>query len=255
MAIDQESIKKAHSIMLDMLISFDAICKEHNLQYWLDAGTLLGAVRHKGFIPWDDDVDISMPVEDYEKFKKIAQSHLPKSMFLQHSLTEPTFPFDYMKIRDNRATITEFHEEGKEITYNQGLFLDIFPMLNIKDNRFNSLWYKFSFRAIEFFSAKKFKQDFIRALFVKSLHQMHLGWEYKDGKIIYGGEMPDVAKWYDYKDMFPLKYENFEGLNFSSPNSSKAYLIELYGESYMQIPPKDRQTVHAAKIEFRAPLI
>ena len=250
MAVSQENIEKAHLILLEMLVSFDAICKENNLEYWLDAGTLLGAVRHDGFIPWDDDVDISMPVEDYDKFKKIAQSNLPKSMFLQHKHSDKTFPYDYMKIRDNRAIIIEFHEEGKEVAYNQGLFLDIFPMLSVKNNKINSLWYKFSFSAIRFFSAKKYKQDFIRGLFVKSLHMLHQDSKDKENKIIYGGEMPDVAKWYKYKDIYPLKQEKFEGLEFASPYNSKAYLIELYGESYMQIPPKEKQTVHAAKIEF-----
>ena len=62
--IEPRILRKAQLIMLDMLIEFDAICKKHQLQYWLDSGTLLGAVRHQGFIPWDDDIDLSMPVED-----------------------------------------------------------------------------------------------------------------------------------------------------------------------------------------------
>ncbi len=250
MAIDTQTITKAHDIMFDMLIAFDDICKKHDLQYWLDAGTLLGAIRHDGFIPWDDDVDISMPVEDYNKFRKIAQDYLPDSMFLQDKESDRAFPFDYMKIRDSRADIIEFHEEDREVNYHQGLFLDIFPMFAIRDTLFHKTWYRFAFSAIRFFSAKKFKQDFIRGLFVKSVNSLHLDWNRNDTKIIYGGEMPDVAKWYDYKDIFPLKKESFEGKDFSSVNSAKAYLIELYGEDYMQIPPKDKQSVHASQINF-----
>ena len=62
--VDPKILRKAQLIMLDMLIEFDAICKKNQLQYWLDSGSLLGAVRHQGFIPWDDDIDISMPIED-----------------------------------------------------------------------------------------------------------------------------------------------------------------------------------------------
>ena len=248
MAIATQTIEKAHDIMFEMLQEFDAICKEHKLQYWLDAGTLLGAVRHKGFIPWDDDVDISMPVEDYHKFLEVAQDNLPQSMFLQNRDTDKTFSFDYTKIRDNRATIIEFHEEGKEVAYHQGLFLDIFPMLTIKDNPAYKKWYDFSFDSIRFFSAKKFKQDSLRAMFVRGINKLHLGWDKKDTKVIYGGQMPDVSKWYDYKDIFPLKELEFEGEKFLAPFNFHAYLVELYGEDYMQIPPKAKQTVHAAEI-------
>ena len=69
------SIKEAQSIMLDMLINFHKICKENDLSYFLDWGTLLGAVRHNGFIPWDDDLDVSMPREDFEKFKKLLKKN------------------------------------------------------------------------------------------------------------------------------------------------------------------------------------
>ncbi len=246
--IDNKTIKKAQLIMLDMLIEFDKICKKHKLEYWLDSGTLLGAVRHDGFIPWDDDVDISMPVKDYKKFCKVAQSELKKSMFLQHTQTDSEIPFDYMKIRDNRASIVEFHEEGRDITYNQGLFLDIFPMLTVKDCKFHNLMYRYSFVAIRFFSVKKFEQKGLRKLFVNLLHKMHLGFLKKDTKIIYGGEMPDVAGAFSYNCIFPLKKIKFEGLEFFAPNRSEDYLIELYGRDYMQLPPLDKRTVHAVEI-------
>ena len=83
MAVEQKELRKAQLIMLDMLVEFDAICKKHNLKYWLDSGTLLGAVRHQGFIPWDDDIDLSMPVEDYNRFKEIATSELSEDIFFQ----------------------------------------------------------------------------------------------------------------------------------------------------------------------------
>ncbi len=249
--IDTKTIKKAQLIMLDMLIEFDKICQKHELKYWLDSGTLLGVIRHDGFIPWDDDVDISMPAHDYQKFCKVAGDELAESMFLQNTKTDSTFPFDYTKIRDNRATIIEFHEEGKDVKYNQGLFLDIFPMLAIKESKFNDLIYRYSFSAIRFFSAKKFEQKSLRKFFVNLLHKLHLGWDKKDTKIIYGGEMPDVAGAFSYDSIFPLKKMKFEGLEFSVPNDSDNYLRVLYGRDYMQLPPMDKRTVHAVRICLR----
>ena len=81
--IEPRTLRKAQLIMLDMLIEFDAICKKHQLQYWLDSGTLLGAVRHQGFIPWDDDIDICMERNDYQKFIQICSQELSKEYFLQ----------------------------------------------------------------------------------------------------------------------------------------------------------------------------
>ncbi len=249
--IDDKTIKKAQLIMLDMLIEFEKICHKYELKYWLDSGTLLGAIRHNGFIPWDDDVDISMPVDDYKKFCEVAGSELKKSMFLQHTKTDTTFPFDYMKIRDDRATIVEFHEEGKDVEYNPGLFLDIFPMLAIKDSKCHNFIYRYSFALIRFFSAKKFEQKGIRKLFVSLLHKMHLGFLKKDTKIIYGGEMPDVAGSFSYDCIFPLKKIKFEGLEFLAPNQSENYLKELYGEDYMQLPPLEKRSVHAFWISIK----
>lgn len=77
--------------MLQILCATDKICTEHHLTYWLEGGTLLGAVRHHGFIPWDDDMDISMPRKDYEQFLKIAPQLLPKDLFLQTQQSDPQY--------------------------------------------------------------------------------------------------------------------------------------------------------------------
>ena len=94
--------------MLEILQEIHKICVENNLTYWLEAGTLLGAVRHKGFIPWDDDSDVSMPRADYEKFLKIAQKKLPKDMFLQTQDTDKEYPLPWAKIRKNGTLLVVF---------------------------------------------------------------------------------------------------------------------------------------------------
>ena len=77
------SLQEAQLRMLEMLCEIDRICKKYDIKYWLDAGTLLGAIRHKGFIPWDDDIDIGMIREDYRKFKSIVKGELDKIIFVK----------------------------------------------------------------------------------------------------------------------------------------------------------------------------
>ncbi len=247
--IDPKVLREAQLIMLDSLIEFDRICKKYGFDYWLDSGTLLGAIRHKGFIPWDDDIDISMPVEDYREFAKVAPKELPDDMFLQNKITDPTFPFDYMKIRSNRAKIIEFHEKGKDIKYHQGVFVDIFPMFAIKETKLNHLFYGYAFSLIRFFSAKKFDCTKIRKLLKKSLEKLHLGWDKKVGtSVIYSGKMPDVAGAFKYSAIYPLKRVEFEGLEFLAPNDPHHYLENIYSFDYMELPPIDKRATHADEV-------
>jgi len=251
-----EILRKAQLIMLDMLIEFDAICKKHQLQYWLDSGTLLGAVRHQGFIPWDDDIDLSMPIEDYNKFLKIAQSELSSEIFFQTSQTDTNFKFDYIKLRSNKASIVEFHEKDKAINYHQGVFVDIFPMLTIENTEKNEKFYDETLKQIRAVSSISLhtpngKDDPVkRAALVASLKQQHQEWGSNKAKVIYSGEMPDVAAWFDSEKVFPLTTIEFEGHTFPAPNNPSHYLDAIYPFDYRQLPPKNKRIIHAHSINF-----
>ncbi|MCW9023773.1 MAG: LicD family protein [Gammaproteobacteria bacterium] len=254
--IEQGILRKAQLIMLDMLIEFDTICKKHQLQYWLDSGTLLGAVRHQGFIPWDDDIDLSMPVEDYTKFLEIAQSELSGEIFLQTSETDKNFKFDYIKLRSNKARIVEFHEKDTQIKYHQGVFVDIFPMLTIENTEANKKQYDSTLKEIRDASSTSLhtpdgKDDPAkRAALAASLKQKHKGWDNDNIKIIYGGEMPDVAAWFDIAEVFPLTTLEFEGHPFPVPNNPGHYLDAIYSFDYRQLPPENKRIIHAHSIDF-----
>ena len=254
--IDPKELRKAQLIMLEMLVEFDLICKKHKLQYWLDSGTLLGAVRHAGFIPWDDDIDLSMPVEDYNKFIEIAKNELSENIFFQTRETDPSFKFDYIKLRSNKATITEFHEKDKEINYHQGVFVDIFPMLTLENSEKNKKLYEETFEEIRACSSislhtpNGIDNPLKREKLVKTLDKKHQGWEKENTKVVYSGKMPDLATWFDFQEVFPLKKMSFEGLEFFVPKNSKHYLSENYTFDYMELPPLDKRTIHAWKIEF-----
>ena len=252
--IEPKILRKAQLIMLDMLIEFDEICKKHKLQYWLDSGTLLGAVRHQGFIPWDDDIDLSMPIEDYNKFLEIAESELSKEIFFQTSQTDKNFKFDYIKLRSNKASIVELHEKDKQINYHQGVFVDIFPMLTIEHTEENKNLYDSTLKEIRDVSSISLhtpngKDDPVkRAALVASLKQKHKGWNIDTGKIIYGGEMADVAAWFDIEKVLPLTTMEFEGLSFPIPNNPSHYLDAIYSFDYRKLPPKDKRIIHAHNI-------
>ncbi len=257
MAIDPKELRQAQLIMLEMLVEFDAICKKHNLKYWLDSGTLLGAVRHQGFIPWDDDIDLSMPIEDYNKFIEIGASELSDNIFFQTKETDPDFKFDYMKLRSNKASIVEFHEKDREIAYHQGVFVDIFPMLTVPNSTFHKKFYNGIFESIRSVSAISLHtpngKDYpeVREKLVKALSLMHQGWDKEDLKVIYSGEMPDVAAWFDIDEIFPLSKIVFEGLEFNAPKNPNHYLGENYSFNFMELPPKDKRTIHAHEIEIK----
>ena len=254
--IEPGFLRKAQLIMLDMLIEFDAICKKHKLQYWIDSGTLLGAVRHQGFIPWDDDIDISMPIEDYIQFSKIANSELSNEIFFQTSKTDKNFKFDYIKLRSNKARIVEFHEKDKSIAYHQGVFVDVFPMLAIENTEANKQLYDGTLKKIRDISYTSLhtpngKDDPAkRASLVAALKQKPQGWDINHSKVIYSGEMPDVAAWFDIEKVFPLTTVKFEGLSFPAPKNPDHYLDAIYSFDYKQLPPEDKRTTHAHRIDF-----
>jgi len=258
--IEPEILRKAQLIMLEMLIEFDAICKKYQLHYWLDSGTLLGAVRHQGFIPWDDDIDLAMPVEDYCKFLEIAQSELSNEIFLQTSKTDKDFKFDYIKLRSNKARIVEFHEKDRQIKYHQGVFVDIFPMLVIESTEANKKLYDSTLKEIRDASSTSLhtpngKDDPVkRAALIDVLKQKHQGWGPNKikakSKVIYSGEMPDVAAWFDVEKVFPLSVMEFEGHTFPIPNSPSHCLDAIYSFDYRQLPPENKRIIHAHSIDF-----
>lgn len=123
--LTQEELNKLHHVLLEMMCSFDAVCKKNDIQYFLGGGTLLGAVRHGGFIPWDDDVDLMMTRENYDKLCSLPKEAFPPELFLQTFETDPAYHGDMAKIRLSGTTYaTEFSSNFPQM--HQGVFIDIF---------------------------------------------------------------------------------------------------------------------------------
>ena len=113
-------------VELDMLRNFVQICDALGLTYYLVCGSALGAVKYKGFIPWDDDVDVALPRADYERFCDQAPDFLPEGIFLQNFRTDHAYPRIYSKLRNSSTTYIE--KTTKHIKMNHGAFIDIFPL-------------------------------------------------------------------------------------------------------------------------------
>lgn len=119
-------MKELWAVQLDLLNEFDRVCKKYNLRYILDFGTLLGAVRHKGFIPWDDDVDVSMLREDYDKLMEVGPKEFKYPYFLQTPYTDENFNEAVTKLRRSDTMYVTYHNLLNYPTFNLGIFIDIF---------------------------------------------------------------------------------------------------------------------------------
>ena len=123
-----KKLKEVWAVELDLLAEFDRVCKKHNIKYITSGGTMLGAVRHHGFIPWDDDVDLMMMRDEYEKLCKIAPSEFKHPYFFQTEDTDPGFNRFFARLRNSNTTAIQEFEGISHFKYNQGIFIDIFPM-------------------------------------------------------------------------------------------------------------------------------
>lgn len=126
-------LKELHGQLLDILIEFDRICRKNDIKYSLAYGTLLGAVRHKGFIPWDDDVDVMMDRENFDKFYNVCPRELNVEYFFQTKDSEPNYPYNICRIRKNNTAM--IYSAWRNSGIHQGIYIDIYPVDNIADSR------------------------------------------------------------------------------------------------------------------------
>lgn len=128
---DQDTLDRLHAHHLQALLEADRICRKHGIRYFVIAGTLLGAVRHHGFIPWDDDLDIGLPRADYERFLRVAAKELDGRFFLQTNETDREYFLCYAKIRVNGTRMVEAN--AMDCAIHHGVYIDVFPLDSVPD--------------------------------------------------------------------------------------------------------------------------
>ncbi|BCZ48931.1 phosphorylcholine transferase LicD [Clostridium gelidum] len=263
------SLRDAQMLMADILKDVHELCEKHGIKYFLDAGTLIGAVRHKGFIPWDDDVDIGMIREEYNKFLKIAKKELPKHLFLQTFETDEyynVYPTP-CKVRYNN---TLFLEDGTEENHkmHNGIFIDVFPYDSLPKHNFT---YKIQ-RTLSYNILKSFKRlrdmpehlsfknkitfSFYKLVVKMFPNKRRLRFfnylvKWNDSKSKYMGYGVDTY-WSEYvykkSDYFDLTKLEFEGEYFYAPKNYDAILTRLYGD-YMTMPKQEDRVWHAKEMK------
>lgn len=244
----QLTLDEYRKILLIVLEDINHFCQENSIKYYLDSGTLLGAVRHKGFIPWDDDIDLIMPREDYERFIKEYKSD-KCTLLSYHNCKDYFYPF--AKVNYNHTVVIELivpHIEGL------GVNIDIFPLDGMPNQivfrRFHQdlLMFLNKLRAL-IVKVKKISPAFLQFLLrwrwlVKQIDQ--LGKKYSIENSLFCGNI--TATTVRHKEIPISVFDKttiieFEGKNYPVPIDYDKYLTVLYG-NYMKLPPKEKQIVN-----------
>ncbi len=250
-------IRQLQHRLTDILVAFDNVCKEHGLTYYMMYGTMLGAVRHQGFIPWDDDIDLGMPRDDYEKLIQHAKEWLPEWMEFVCAENDKEYPVAFGKIQDARTTLIE----RAHYKYLGGIYCDIMPIDGIPANPLRQ-WlhirhYHFWFRTLYLVHRDPYRHGhgvsswlprIVQKLFTlegvqKKIRNVLTKYHYNDYDQIclYNDHTHAVIS----KKVFePATQIPFEGHMFNGVHDTDAYLKHCFGNTYMQLPPVEKRHVH-----------
>lgn len=253
---DGSDLRKAQICMLELLKFLDDICRKHNLEYWLDSGTLIGAARHGGFIPWDDDIDVCMMKKDAERLKEIMKDKIwDGHIVLQNHDTDPNyFHPSWMTLRDTKSEyiIDQYYQN---IIKYKGFQVDIFiieenipkNLLKFSSKLFNllvtsPLMGRHHLEYLRYFVPLNYN------ILTKIIHPM-FNLLKKQTPTLSSGFGAVFLK-VQFKDtIFPLKQIIFEGYKFYCPNDCDAYLTNLYN-NWKQLPNLNQIKTHGVKFKF-----
>lgn len=269
MLLDDRQIQRIKEIEIDMLSEFIRICEKLHLRYYLIGGTLLGAIRHKGFIPWDDDIDIGMPREDYEIFIEKAAELLPDYLFLQNYKIDKYMIFPFAKIRNNNTTYVE--NRSKNSHMHQGVWIDIFPLDYYERNKMRRMINNVQVTLINLRIAEEENLEIrsncsilhkiIKHVCTKAIRLRYPKLQNAVKRIddIYsscrkGNIVVNNSGAYPGKEAIPLEwfgdgvFVEFEKMKLRAPVQYDKYLSHIYGD-YMTLPPINKQkSVHDIEI-------
>lgn len=257
--LTNKEIQQIQKVELEMLIEFDRICRKYDITYSIDGGTLLGAIRHGGFIPWDDDADVIMNRSEYEKFLKVVDEELDNSRFYFQDVNRTIgYRWGYGKLRRKYTKFIRLNQEF--MPYEQGVFMDVFVCDNVPNNYvlrgicnahsfiYRKIFYsmvgknvtegvaKWIYTMLSFIPEKKLKTKYNR--YVEFRNRTDTEWvkclTFPACNNMYGYK----REWYE--DTIDIE---FEGVVLKGPRRYDEYLTFLYGD-YMKLPPEENRKAH-----------
>lgn len=263
MEITDAQLSKLKEIELEMLDEFVRICNKHGIKYFLSGGTCLGAVRHKGFIPWDDDIDVGMLRDEYDRFAKICNDELGSDYVFQDMRTEPNCGLCFGKIRKKGTVYSESY--SAHINMSQGIWIDIFPYDNVSNNPkertrqikrvslLKNLYivkcgykypeYKDNSLKAPYYAAQALCKMIPRKWIIEKLDEAmkkHQGDESCQYAIPFGGAYSVKKELEMLARLNSLSPIEFEGKNYLTFTDWNGYLSKHYGD-YMQLPSKEKR--------------
>lgn len=269
----KSNIELLHEADLEIVKKVVDLCDRYQLMYYMLGGSMLGAIRHKGFIPWDDDMDLGMPRRDYERFLELAPKELGNSLKIVNYKTDSDYHYYITRVLDINSKVVEsrFESEGKYTN----LSIDIFPLDGTPNNFILRKWYCFKLMSHRAMASLHYKN--VIAIKKRTWQERLLLWimlklptekmfnhynqlekcdnllkEYEMFVSQYSGNMMGA---YKTKELIPTEwygtssFYDFEGLKLRGIKEYDKYLTQLYGD-YMQLPPEDQRGKHFRIIEI-----
>lgn len=263
---DDYGLLHLQNVILNIMQYIDDFCKDYGIEYYIIGGTALGAKRHGGFIPWDDDLDIAMTRPNYERFCKLFREKSDKeNFFFQEGLVD--WPCYFSKVRLLGTFLGELEDEKDIPKEKKGIFVDVFPLDNVPDNKFMQyVWYICGKTLVAHgllkrgYSSASFTKRLIMALtfplYFKPLHDSlyYFVKSYNDKNTGYIGGYPLVSR---FKNSITPKsiwgkpqYVNFESTQLTAPADNHAFLTFYFGD-YMSMPSvEERGLRHMMEVDF-----
>lgn len=274
--LSSEQFRKMQLTELDMLVEFDRVCRAHNIRYVLFGGSLLGIIRHKGFIPWDDDADIGMLREDYERFKLFKDEMNPDICFFQDHDTDPEYRWGYGKLRRTNSIYVRVGQE--HLKCKTGIFVDVFPMDDIPLSILGQIlqdWHCFCLRKILWSEVAKVNSTGLKKCWFSLLSKISVDIPFKElekyarkskssspnrVRTLFFPATGTLYKKNPLSERYGMpkswfverrEYE-FEGKFFYSSYDYDVVLKYIYGD-YMQLPPVNERRQHSPFSMIRFP--
>ena len=256
-------LEQLHKVEIEILDEIDRVCKKRGLKYCLVGGTLLGAIRHNGFIPWDDDLDVAMPREDYDEFVRFCQNDLSDDFYLHDINSDESYWLPFVKVVKKYTLFDEKNTAG--LNCKTGIYVDVFPLDDAKEvksfgkqlctrmiKEINLIYlYKIGYhKTHKIRTARRLIFTVLSLLTTKKWHKIQTIFmkRYSGASaeyyVNYASNYCPIKQTMPKKVYEPFSEVVFEGKKYPAPADTDYYLSRIYGANYMELPPIEKRVTH-----------